>query len=302
MLRYAFKDITHCAMCGDPIAGHKVMGQRLNRSQGFNPRKKTGISVSIMQCRNCRLIYANPQPIPHDFQDHYGAPPESYWKEEYFQWTPDYFKWQIDTAKELIGFEPGMKALDIGAGLGKAMLSMQSAGFEVNGIEPSASFHEAATSRMNISADKLKQTTVEAAEYDANSFAFVSFGAVFEHLYEPAQCLEKAIRWTQPGGVVQIEVPSARWLMSKVMNTYFRLRGTNYVTNLSPMHPPYHLYEFDLASFEKLSERLPYRIALHHYDVASIYGVPKLLHPALRAWMRATNRGMQLTVFLQKTE
>jgi 2-polyprenyl-3-methyl-5-hydroxy-6-metoxy-1,4-benzoquinol methylase len=142
MQTYHFHPITSCNMCGQSNSTHKVLGQRLNKSQGFRPRKKVGISVSIQQCSNCGLIYSNPLPVPASLQDHYGTPAEDYWKPEYFTWSPTYFAHQINEAKQLLPFAEGMKALDIGAGLGKAMLSMEHAGFETYGMEPSVPFHK----------------------------------------------------------------------------------------------------------------------------------------------------------------
>ncbi|HRH36934.1 MAG TPA: hypothetical protein PK760_01230, partial [Flavobacteriales bacterium] len=78
-LRYRFVPVERCIMCGSPSAGHKVMGRRLNRSHGRNPKKLTGISTTVVRCSACKLVYSNPQPVPFDIQDHYGMPPESYW-------------------------------------------------------------------------------------------------------------------------------------------------------------------------------------------------------------------------------
>jgi len=302
MKHYYFKDIKACGMCGDKTDKHKILGQRLSQSQGYSPKSRSGISVTIQQCNNCNLIYSNPQPVPSDIQDHYGTPPEDYWKPEYFKWDPGYFSYQISTTKNLLGFKNGMKALDIGAGIGKAMLSMAKAGFDTFGLEPSIPFYEKAISEMQISTGKLRLGAVEELDYDKNQFDFITFGAVFEHLYEPALCLEKVLSWLKPNGIIHIEVPSSKWLMSKFMNVYFRLRGTNYVTNLSPMHSPFHLYEFDLKSFEHLSEKQCFTIEKYDYDVCSIYSVPKVFHPVLKYYMRKTNTGMQLTVYLKKTD
>jgi 2-polyprenyl-3-methyl-5-hydroxy-6-metoxy-1,4-benzoquinol methylase len=300
MKKYSFKEISVCEMCGDQTANHKVLGQRLNKSQGYRPKTKSGISVSIIKCTNCGLIYSNPQPIPFDLQDHYGTPPEEYWKEEYFVWHPTYFSSQIEEAKKLLDFKSGMKALDIGAGLGKAMLSMQSKDFDVYGLEPSIPFYERAISKMGIDREKLKLGAIEDLDYEPEFFDFITFGAVFEHLYEPSLCLEKALSWLKPNGIIHIEVPSTKWLLAKFMNFYFKLIGTNYVTNLSPMHTPFHLHEFDLKSFNKLSEKLNFKVENYKYDVCSIYYFPKIFHGLLRSYMKATNKGMQLTVYLRK--
>ncbi len=300
MKKYYFREIKQCEMCSEVTDSHKILGQRLNRSQGFNPRKKTGITVTIRKCGNCGLIYSDPQPIPFDIQDHYGTPPEEYWKKEYFIVEPAYFKEQIDTVQGLLNFRAGMKALDIGAGLGKAMLAMEKAGFDVYGLEPSVPFYERAISQMNVKEEKLKLGAIEEVEYEEEMFDFISFGAVFEHLYSPAECLEKALRWLKPEGIIHIEVPSSKWLIAKFMNFYFKIIGTNYVTNLSPMHPPFHLYEFHRKSFEKLSERLNFAIVKVVYYAGPIYFVPGFLHPVLKKYMDWTNTGMQMAVYLRK--
>jgi hypothetical protein len=123
-------------MCGSPVENHRILGQRLNTSQGFRPKKKTGIGVSIVKCTTCGLIYSQPQPIPTDIQDHYGTPPENYWKPEYFTWKPGYFATEINEAKEILGSREHLSALDIGAGLGKAMLSLQHYGFDTMVLSP----------------------------------------------------------------------------------------------------------------------------------------------------------------------
>ncbi|MDB2408172.1 class I SAM-dependent methyltransferase [Crocinitomicaceae bacterium] len=300
MRKYSFKDIDLCEMCGSKSNQHIVLGMRLDKSQGINPKKKTGIAVGVKKCSNCKLVFASPQPIPYDIQDHYGTPPEDYWKSEYFKWTPNYFKTQIEFAKERISFLPGMKALDIGAGLGKAMLSLEHYGFEAYGLEPSIPFHERAVNKMGISSERLKLGSVEDLEYEENYFDFITFGAVVEHLYSPKFCIERALQWLKPGGLMQIEVPSSKWLISKYVNSYFRFKGTNYVTNLSPMHGPYHLYEFDLRSFQELGKKIGFSIEHYEFSVCEIYFIPKFLHSIFRWYMKKTNTGMQLTLYLKK--
>ena len=298
-MKYTFEEVTHCEMCGDSTDGHKILGQRLNKSQGFAPKRKTGISVSVLKCKKCGLIYSNPQPVPYDIQDHYGIPVESYWKSGYLNWEPDYFSSEIRISKKLLSFEKGMNALDIGCGIGKCMKSLEQAGFNTYGIESSEPFYEKAITHMAIQKDRIKLGLMEEMEY-TEKFDFITFGAVLEHLYHPAEALEKAFKWLNKGGIIQIEVPSSRHLIPKFINFYYRLRCTNYVTHISPMYSPFHLYEFDLESFKALSKSLGYEIAEYHYYVCSIHFVPKFLHPIFRWYMKKTNRGMQLAVYLRK--
>lgn len=297
--RYTFHPVERCNMCGSPVSEHKVLGKRADRSQGRSPRRMRGITTAVVQCRRCSLIFADPQPVPVDLQDHYGVPPEAYWRDEYFNVSEGYFQRAIDRCKEILQFQAGMQALDIGAGLGKAMIAMERAGFEAHGFEPSVPFRDRAIARMGIHADRLLLGDVEHMEYGAGRFHFITFGAVLEHLYDPSACIAKALHWLAPGGVIHIEVPSSRWLINKIINAVYRVQGLDFVGNISPMHPPFHLYEFGLDSFHRNGSALGYRVALHEYDVCATY-MPRFLDPILTSVMEKTDSGMQLSVWLQR--
>ncbi|MBK9421145.1 MAG: methyltransferase domain-containing protein [Flavobacteriales bacterium] len=202
LMRYTFEPVVRCNMCGAPGSEHRVLGRRLNGHQGAFPKRKMGVAVSVLQCRRCTLIFANPQPRPFDLQDHYGVPPEAYWQESYFEVSEHYFKGVIDRFKVLAPFRSGMKALDVGAGLGKAMIALERAGFDTYGVEPSIPFRDRAISRMGRDPNRLRSGGIEEAVYDAGQFDFITFGAVLEHLYDPSASLAKALlaapRWINP--------------------------------------------------------------------------------------------------------
>lgn len=298
-MKYKFEEISACNMCGSSTTSHKILGKRMNQSQGFNPQKKTGITTTVVKCTNCGLVYSNPQPVPFDIQDHYGIPPEEYWKESYFEDNESYFQGEISRLKELIDVQPGMKSLDIGAGLGKQMRVLEKIGFNAYGLEPSVSFYERAISNMGISKEKLKLGMVEELDYPDDTFDFISFGVVLEHLYNPSSSIEKALKWLKPDGIIHIEVPSSDWLVNKLINLIYTLKRTDYVGNLSPMHEPYHLYEFDLNSFVQNSKWNNYEIAFYEYYVCQTF-LPKFLDHIIKPYMRKTNTGMQLCVWLRK--
>ena len=133
-ITYTFKLIETCNMCGASTKNQKILGRRLSQSQGFSPSKKLGIATTVCQCASCGLIFANPLPMPANIQDHYGVPPENYWKPEYFRIDGNYFRTEIETFKKLKKFTSGMRSLDIGAGLGKQMLALERAGFDSYGF------------------------------------------------------------------------------------------------------------------------------------------------------------------------
>lgn len=282
-----------------------MLGLRLNQRQGWKPRLKGGHAVTLRRCRHCGLTYPDPLPIPGSIEDHYAVSPETYWTEDYFSVSDDYLREELCCtqrllAEQLDAFASPLKALDIGAAIGKGMRAMAMAGFDVWGLEPSPTFRQKAIERLAIPADRLQLAAVEDACWPANHFDYITFGAVLEHLYDPALCLERALHWLKPGGVIHAEVPSSDYLLHRLLNGYYRLLGTSFVANLSPMHSPYHLYEFTPQSFTALGHKLGFVLELHSWHPASGRFVPRAIYPLLYRWMKATNSGMQLTVWLRK--
>jgi len=298
-INYTFHNVAACNMCKADSSQFKVLGKRLNQSQGRSPKKKTGISTTIMKCKNCGLIFSNPLPIPNDIQDHYGTPPESYWTEDYFNVSEDYFSKEIQQLKKLKGELNGISTLDIGAGIGKCMIALSKQGCKSYGIEPSIPFYERALSKMNISKDSLQNKPIEDAEFEHSSFDFITFGAVLEHLYDPSASIEKAMNWLKPNGILHMEIPSSDWLIHKMINAYYKVTGSEYVGNLSPMHPPYHLYEFALKSFKFNGKINNYSIAHSEYFVCQTY-MPSAINWIIKPYMKRTDKGMQLSVWLKK--
>ena len=298
-ITYHFHNIDVCNMCLAPSSTQKVLGKRLNHSQGKKPSGLKGITTTIVKCKNCGLIFSNPLPVPQSMSDHYGKPPEDYWVPQYFELEPSYFQVELSRLSKLIKIDNGTKALDIGAGIGKCMAAMNNAGIDSYGFEPSEPFYERALSKMKINPDRLKVASIETAEYENNFFDFITFGAVLEHLYDPSESIAKALQWLKPGGIIHIQVPSSDWLINKIANFYYKIAGTDYVANISPMHTPYHLYEFSVKSFAENAKRHNYEIAQVEYWVASTY-MPKIISGVLFNIMKWTKSGMQLEIWLRK--
>jgi hypothetical protein len=108
------------------------------------------------------------------------------------------------------------------------------------------------------------------------------------------------VRWLRPGGRIVLEVPSSNWLIARLINRYFRLKGTAFVTHCSPMHSPFHLYEFSAKSFEANGARLGYRVEDLTIEVGVDPTMPAALQRLLRPVMTMTNTGMMLHAVLQK--
>lgn len=298
-ITYTFYPITHCNMCGSGSARHKILGKRLNQSQGRHPDRKTGITTTIMRCKDCGLIFSNPMPVPVNMQDHYGVEAEAYWQPEYLKTPAFAYKKELEKIKKIIGDDVKIKSLDIGAGFGVYMKACEDAGFDAYGCEPSEPFYKMAIEKMNISPDHLMLSSVENLSWPDETFHFISMGAVLEHLADPAMALKRCMKMLKTEGVINIIVPSSDWLTAKLFDHYYKLTCKKYTNHLSPMHSPFHLFEFSLKSFDALSNEAGFRIIEHDYDVCQTY-LPRGIDFVAKAHMHKFNKGMELRVSLQK--
>lgn len=277
----------------------RILGKRLNGPQGRAPWRRTGITTTIFCCRRCELVFPNPLPIPADLQDHYAIEPDNYWGETATEESPHYFEHQVRVLRRLMPNTSDIVALDIGAGMGQCMKVLQREGIDAHGIEPSRTFHDACIQHAGIPADRLQCVSVEDAEFAAERFDVVVFGAVLEHLADPSAALQKALGWVRPGGLVHFEVPSARWLVGRLINGYYRLTGSGFVSNLSPMHVPYHLYEFTPRTFAVHGAEHGYEIVHMDHFVCDTF-LPGPFDSMAKAVMARTKTGMQLSFWIEK--
>ncbi len=296
-MNYNFINQNECPFCNTKKV--KILGKRLNNSQGPAPHKKSGITTSIMKCKECELVFANPMPIPNKISDHYGVPPENYWKPEYFEVNEHYLSPLINWMNNIQPIKKESKILDVGAGIGKAMISLQKSGYDAYGLEPSEPFYDRAINKMGVNKEKLTLSAVEDANYENEFFDVILITAVLEHLYYPANVIDKLMDWLKPNGLLFIEVPSSKWFTNKLYNLFYKITGKDYVGNLSPMHEPYHLYEFAYKTFAKHATKAGYEIADHKYYVCDTF-LPKIFDPFFKWYMNKTNTGMELAIWLRK--
>lgn len=284
-------------MCKCPSTRFKMVGRRMDRSQGKNPRRKPALITSIQKCMNCGLIFSNPQPLPINIQDHYGVEPAEYWNESYFK--PDIIGNNARVLKATRYGGQNGKILDIGIGVGFAMKAMLDAGLDVIGVEPSEEFCDYAIKKTGIPESRLVRSSIENAKFQNDYFDYINMGAVLEHLASPSESLKQALQYVKKGGKIEIEVPNSSWTVNKIFNLFYKFTLQPFVANISPMHPPYHLFEFDLKSFKLNGVINNYKVVDHHYFVGPTY-LPSFLNSVLRKFMEKTKTGMQLIVVIEK--
>jgi SAM-dependent methyltransferase len=278
----------------------KVLGKRLNQHQGKNPKSKTGITTSVVKCNDCGLIFANPIPVPQLITDHYNVEVDHYFEDGIKNTPEDYFQQELDFFNSIYKSNPSLKGLDIGAGLGGIMRALERNGIDAYGLEPSKNFYDFAVAK-GVRSDRLFNKSIEDAAFSDEQFDLIIFSAVFEHLYDPNQALVNALKWLKPGGMVYIGVPTNRIFIQLLANLFYKLKGLDYVSNISPMHAPFHLYEFDLRSFKKNSALNNYTIKHVDFWTTQDY-VFRKPNSVIRKIIKLAKADMNLTIWLRKNE
>ncbi len=211
---------------------------------GSAHRAAAGEQCTIVQCRRCDLIYANPFPFPRDLDALYSN------EESYFQ-HHDPIPEKIERRKELVtrmaGFTRGRRLLDVGAGQGETVAAALSLGWDAWGVESSARFAREAEKSCP---GRVIHGELESghASLPDGSFDVVILAAVMEHFHHPTRVLEAVARALRPGGVLFVDVPNEAGLYFMVGNLWQRLQRRNWVVNLAPTFSPYHVFGFSRGS------------------------------------------------------
>jgi SAM-dependent methyltransferase len=295
VVRYDFTSVPSCDMCGSER--RRLIGLRLNGSTGLRPRRASGVAVPVKKCLDCGLVYCDPRPTPVMLEDHYEMRAEDYFDASQLH---DWDAFDNSVLNGLIDVRPGMKIVDVGAGVGANMIAFKKAGWDAWGVEPSASFVRYGVERLGLDSRQLLQQSFEHTDLPSDTFDVVNFSSVLEHLASPAAALVSACRIVKPGGLIMAGVPSSGSLLARLLNLYYRLNGTQYVTNISPMHPPYHLYEFTHRSFIENGKRLGYELARHQYWTPKIFNMPAKLEPVVKAMLGSGSMNDGLNVYLRR--
>lgn len=251
-----------CPTCR--VRNVKIMGLR----GGATHRYGLGVETSIVQCRQCGLMFPDPFPYPLRSDKLYGDP------EKYFVGHDEGEK--VTSCRTLVrslaarvnAVNPNI--LDVGSGRGELLRAAKLEGIrEAIGLE----FAPAMIEYARAAGVKLVPQTIE--EYCRTGdkfFDIITLNAVLEHVYDPDSMVDCVARLLRPGGVVYIDVPREPNLLTYVGNSVNRLRGSKAVFNLSPTFPPFHVFGFNPRAVRRLLTK--HRLVVEKLEVRSGVYVP----------------------------
>jgi len=166
----------------------------------------------VRKCGNCGAGYLSPRPTAQAMGSYY--PEAFYWSWEGAEGTLDWsaivdkrHAQLIAKAEWLSDLAPG-RLLDIGAQKGEFLWFMRQSGWEVQGVEMDSKVPN--PGQLPILYGDFLEMDFAGQRFDA-----VTFWAVLEHVYEPAQFIEKASQLLEPGGRLVVLVTNLDSIQSR---------------------------------------------------------------------------------------
>jgi SAM-dependent methyltransferase len=204
-----------CPMCGHHNERELFVGSDL-----LHPTEE---AFRLVDCLNCGHIFQNPRPT--------AAVIDRYYPENYIPFLraiedePSPFKrlersygrhmrcGRVHRAAGKVG-----NLLDVGCATGIFLDGMRRLGWQVAGVEPSASAVAYARSRFGLD---IFEGRLEDAGYPDASFDVVTLWDVLEHVHEPRVVLAEIGRILRPGGLLVLSLPNPDSLEARLLGTHW---------------------------------------------------------------------------------
>jgi len=172
--------------------------------------------LSVVQCKNCDLIYTNPR--AKNTQENYFGDADIFYNEAALIFKgkkPHHrdrnYEYEIKKIQEV---KKSGKLLDVGTNMGFFLRKAKEAGFETEGVEPSPSLSKIARENWNL---KIHNSFLEEANLPKNQYDVITLIDVFEHVINPKELLKVCYDILKPDGIVVIKVPNGDY-------SYFKMK------------------------------------------------------------------------------
>lgn len=215
----------------------------------------------IVKCASCGLLMRNPQPSDAElgeiYSEHYflGSDGGSDLTDETHRLKRQTAGVYLDEIEARLGVDAqsrrGLRLLELGSGLGNLLVEAASRGYEVTGVEYSASSVRTANERLG--APRVLQGSIGDVTLAAESFDVCVLADVIEHTRDPLADLRAVWRALRPNGLLFIAVPSLDSWSARLM----RERWMEFKAE--------HLFYFDALTMQLLM----FKAGFDQVDVAS---------------------------------
>jgi SAM-dependent methyltransferase len=278
----AYVEISTCALCGCDQSTERL------RESPFR----------VVWCCDCGLTYVTPRLRPDLLPLVYD---ETYWTSpsakdrgytDYRAAAPLYLKTfeKRYALIDRIAASPG-RALDVGCAAGYFMKVLSDHGWQVEGVELSATIAQHARDEYGLSVHVGELAT---AQFENESFDLVTMWDVVEHVPDPLGLVRRAAELLKPKGAIVIETQNIDSLASRLLRSRWH--------HFKHME---HLYHFNPATISRLLktagfqvERSSPRLGGKHVSVAFVRERATRLHPALDTLLRTLRRFDDVDIYV----
>jgi len=169
------------------------------------------ISIRLVKCGKCGLIYANPAPSLDRMINNYVESVDLLYLEE----EAGRRLAARGILKELKRSKKRGRLLDIGCAAGFLLDEARKMGFEVHGVELSKWAIDYARDKFGITT--ICHGALKGSEYPVNYFDVVVMTDVIEHLTDPMGTLVEIRKFLKPDGMICISTPDIGSFISKLL-------------------------------------------------------------------------------------
>lgn len=219
-----------------------------------------GKDISI--CKNCQLVFTNPQPEPQELLPRYGADYYAAWVSPRQQSRRE--KLWAKRVALLKRVRPQGKLLDVGCGEGLFLHCAQRAGYEVSGVEISEFAVSYARKKYGL---HIQQGSLEDACLPENAFDLITLWHTLEHLPAPDLTLRQAYQLLKRGGYLFAAVPN---VANSVEQKFYRLLRGHYFPLYTAEAKEPHLWHFSGATLKLLLEKCNFKAVALGADFAQV--------------------------------
>ena len=237
-----------CNLCGSDDAFVRIPSTLSPEKRGdWNAYACTnggyGVHGSIVQCRQCGLVYASPRPKSGAVLNIYETVQDPLYVEER-QGRILTFERHLRPMGKFTGAPDGRALLDVGAHTGVFVAIAAQHGWDAWGVEPSTWAVEQARAQ----GVQMQSGTLEDADFSDERFSVVTMWDVIEHVPDPHRTLEAAWRVLEPGGMLVVHTMD-------IDSTFSRLMGKRW-----PWYMEMHLFYFSRRTLAAMLEKTGFRV------------------------------------------
>jgi SAM-dependent methyltransferase len=167
-----------------------------------------GLWFPVVQCQQCGLCFTNPRPSPRSIGPFYAGeyqPHRPSRRHHRRRWWRRLFPRGSHAARPVLPWHGQGRLLDFGCGSGTFIHRMRRLGWQVTGVDASASAVQRVRSELGLHA---LAGSLPHAGLRHDSFDVITMWQSLEHVHQPLTVLREARRLLAPGGKLIVSVPN----------------------------------------------------------------------------------------------